>query len=40
MVHCLFYFPRRDETMKSNKMRNEKQYTNETKKSKQQQQNF
>lgn len=27
-------FPRRDETMKSNKMRNEKQYTNGTKKKK------
>lgn len=45
MVHCfvcgIFFFflifPRRDETMKSNKMRNEKQYTNGTKKSKQQQ---
>lgn len=31
------FIPRRDETMKSNKMRNEKQYTNGTKKSKQQQ---
>lgn len=35
------FIPRRDETMKSNKMRNEKQYTNGTKKNiSKQQQNF
>lgn len=37
VVFFFLIFPRRDETMKSNKMRNEKQYTNGTKKSKQQQ---